>query len=471
MKTFRLTAVAASLALSACITAPHTGPRLLPLAETNLGLAARASAPLPAQDWWAAFGDAQLDRLMQEALANNPGLAQAMARVREAQAMADITRAGLYPSASYDAQETRQRFSGKSEIPPPFAGGTYWQGTQGLNLSWDLGFWGRQSSLLKQARSQTAADALDVASARLALSGAVAQAYLDLYRNQALADVAQRTLAQRQRILEITSKRVDSGLDTNVELREAQGAVPQAQVELEQAQAAVELDTHQLAALSGHGADVYAAIERPRLDPAATLPLPPALPADLLGRRPDILAARDRVEAATAGQAAAKAAFYPDVNLSVFAATSAVGFGNLFKAASGSYGAGPALHLPVFDAGRLKAEYRGAAAEIDDAVDGYNTTVLHAVQQASDQLSLIRALAAEVAEQQKSLDDAEAAYRLAEERYRNGLTSYLTVLSTETQVLTARREHVELVSAQAIARINLLLAVGGSFDPDAPLPL
>jgi NodT family efflux transporter outer membrane factor (OMF) lipoprotein len=471
MKTFRLTAIAATLALSACITAPNTGPLQRPLAETDLGLAAEVSAPLPKQDWWAAFGDAQLDRLMQGALANNPGLMQAMARVREARALADVTRAGQYPSVSYDAQETRQRFSRDSEIPPPFAGGTYWQGTQGLDLSWDLDFWGHQSSLLKQARSQTAADALDAASARLALSGAVTQAYVDLYRNHALADVAQRTLEQRQRILEITRKRLGVGLDTNIELRQAESAVPQAQLELMQAQAAVELDIHQLAALSGHGADVYPAIERPQLDPAAALPLPSALPADLLGRRPDIVAARDRVEAATAGQAAAKAAFYPDVNLSVFAATSAVGLGNLFKAESGSYGAGPALHLPLFDAGRLKAEYRSAAAEIDGAVDGYNAAVLHAVQQTSDQLSLIRALDAELAEQQESLDDAEAAYRLAEERYRNGLTSYLTVLSTETQVLGARRGQVELISAQAIARINLLLAVGGSFDPNAPLPL
>lgn len=471
MKTFRLTAVATTLALSACITTPYTEPRQQPLTEANLGLDTRVSAPLPVQDWWTAFGDAQLDRLMQQAVANNPSLAQAMARVRQAQAMADVTRASLSPSISYDAQETRQHFSRNSEIPPPFADGTYWQGAQGLNLSWDLDFWGRQSSLLKQARSRTAAGTLDVASARLALSGAVVQAYVDLYRNYALADVAQRTLAQRQRIFDITRKRVAAGLDTNVELHEAEGSVPQAQVELKQAQAAVELDIHQLAALSGHGADVYAAIERPQLDPAVALPLPSALPADLLGRRPDVLAARDRIEAASAGQAAAKASFYPDINLSAFAATSAIGLGNLFKASSDSYGIGPALHLPVFDAGRLKAQYRGASADIDDAVDSYNATVLHAVQQASDQLSLIRALNTELADQQKSLNAAEVDYRLIEERYHSGVTNYLTVLSRETQVLSARREHIELVSAQAIARINLLLALGGSFDPNAPLPL
>ena len=471
MKPFRLTAIALSLALSACITPPKQGPQQQALQGADLGLAPQLVAPQQAPAWWSAYGDAQLDRLMQQALSNNPSLAQAMARVREAQALADVSRAGLSPSVSFDAQETRQRFSRNDVIPPPYAGNVQWEGQEGLNLSWDLDFWGRQSSLLKQARSQSAAAALDVAGARLALSGAVTRTYIDLYRNQALADVAQRSYEQRQRILDITRRRVQAGLDTNVELREAAGAVPQAQVELTQAQAAATLDVHQLAALSGHGADAYAAIQRPQLDPATALPLPAALPADLLGRRPDVLAARDRIEAAGAGRDAAKAAFYPDVNLVAFAGSSAIGFGQLFRAASGNYGAGPAIHLPLFDAGRLKAEYRGANAEIDSAVAGYNDTVLRAVQDSADQLSLIAALDSEIAQQQQSLDDAEAAYALAGQRYGAGLSSYLTVLNAETQVLSARRQHVGLVSDLAIARVSLLLAVGGSFDPQAPLPL
>jgi NodT family efflux transporter outer membrane factor (OMF) lipoprotein len=346
-----------------------------------------------------------------------------------------------------------------------------WQGREGLDLSWDIDFWGRQSALLKQARSHSGAAALDVASARLALSGALAQAYIDLYRNNALADVAERTEAQRQRILEITRRRVQAGLDTNVELREASGAVPEAHVQLLQARAAAALDTHQLAALSGQGAEAYARIQRPTLDPAAILSLPEALPADLLGHRPDVLAARNRIDAARAGKAAAKAAFYPDINLVAFAGTSAIGLGNLFQGASGSYGAGPAIHLPVFDAGRLRAEYRGAAAEIDDAVATYNQSVLRAVRETSDQLTLVASLSDQITQQQRSLADAEAAYRLAEERYEAGLASYLTVLNTETAVLSARRLHVALLSDHAIARVNVLLAVGGSFDPQAPLPL
>ena len=462
---FRLIVVALTLALQGCITAPKLDPQQQMIASERLGLAVQVSTAMPVQAWWRAFNDPQLDQLMRQALADNPSLAQAMARVREARSLADVAQAGIAPSLSFNAQETRQRFSGHDVIPPPYAGTKRWEGHEGLNLSWDIDFWGRQDSLLKQARSRTTAAALDVASARLALSGAVAQAYIDLYRNDALADVAQRTEAQRERILEITRRRVRSGLDTNVELREASGAVPEAHVELLQAQAAAALDTHQLAALSGQGAVVYAQILRPRLDPAAILPLPEALPADLLGHRPDVLAARDRIEAAHAGQAAAKAAFYPDINLAAFAGTSAVGFDNLFHGSSGAYGAGPAIHLPLFDAGRLRAEYHGAAAEVDDAVSAYNQSVLQAVRETSDQLSLIEALNAQIVQQERSLDDAEAAYNLAEERYQAGLSSNLTVLNTESAVLRARREHVALVSGGAIARVSLLLAVGGSFDP------
>jgi NodT family efflux transporter outer membrane factor (OMF) lipoprotein len=454
--------------LSSCVLAPKDAPQVRSIDDSALGLST-GTAPPVADGWWKAYQDPQLDRLVEETLAHNPSLAQAMARVREAQALADTAHAGLLPSVSYDAKDTRQRFSSNDIIPPPFNGGIYWEGQEGVNLSWDIDFFGRQQALLRQARSQTAAAGLDIASARLALAGAVAQSYVDLYRQYALAELARKTEEQRLHILEITRKRVQAGLDTNVELREAEGGVPQAHVDLTQAQAAVSLAIHQLAALSGRGADAYAENKRPQLDLEAALPLPKALPADLLGRRPDVLAARDRVEAATAGQAAAKAAFYPDVSLTAFAGTDAIGFTELFRAASAGYGVGPAIHLPLFEAGRLKAQYRGATAEIDDAVASYNDTVLQAVRQVSDQLSLIDALNYELGEQSKSLDAAEQAYRLAGERYQAGLSGYLTVLNAETQVLAARRQRVDLNAAQAIARVSLVLALGGSFDPDAPV--
>jgi len=189
----------------------------------------------------------------------------------------------------------------------------------------------------------------------------------------------------------------------------------------------------------------------------------------LLARRPDVLAAHSRIIGARAGLAAAKAAFYPDINLLAFAGTTAIGFDELFRGSSRTYGVGPALHLPIFDAGKLRALYRGSAAEVDLAISTYNQTVLEAVQQTADQISDIVALDTGLQQQQQSLDAAEDAFRLATERYQAGLTTYLSVLTTETEVLSERRQRVELLSARDIARVTLLIDVGGDFHLDSSL--
>jgi len=193
--------------------------------------------------------------------------------------------------------------------------------------------------------------------------------------------------------------------------------------------------------------------------------VPTELPINLLARRPDVLSARMTVEAADAGRLAAKAAFYPDVSLRALAGIGAFGLNNLVQWNARGYGAGPVLSLPIFDGGRLRGEYRGSEAQLDGAISIYNDTVLHAVQQTADQLTQLDALANEQRDQQQTLEASEAAYKLAEERYRAGLASYLSVLNAETQVLAARQSMVDILTSQAVARVTVLLAVGGSFDP------
>jgi NodT family efflux transporter outer membrane factor (OMF) lipoprotein len=297
------------------------------------------------------------------------------------------------------------------------------------------------------------------------LAGAIAQAYIELYRENALADIAQRSELQRQNIVDITRRRVSAGLDTQLEIREAEGQLPQARVARTQAQAAAQLAVHELATLTGQGAAEYPTIERPVLQVQEALPVPKDLPINLLARRPDVLSARSLVEAADAGRLASKAAFYPDVSLRALAGIGAFGMSNLVQWNARGYGAGPLISLPLFDGGRLKAQYRGSEAELDSAIAGYNDTVLHAVEQTADQITRLDALAREQVDQQQTLDATEAAYKLAEERYRAGLASYLSVLNAETQVLTARQSMVDILASQAVARVTLLLAVGGSFDP------
>ena len=357
---FRWLVAALSAVLCACATPPKGDTQRAAIADSGLGLAGPAAAPAT-EGWWQGFDDAQLDRLIQQALSENPGLAQAGARLRLAEAQAAAARAGQLPGVKLSAGETRLKIP--EGFPQALAGGqTVWLGDLGAVLSWDLDLWGEHRDAVVQTRALAQAATLDIDNARLLLAGALVQSYIDLYRSYAFADIAERTEAQRLNILDITRQRVAAGLDTRVELREAEGALPQARLALTQAQSAQALAIHQLAALGGRGADAYAAISRPQLHLEAALPLPTELPINLLARRPDVIAARARIEAADAGKRAAKSAFYPNVTLTALAGFASFSLTDLLGAKSFGYGAGPALSLPLFDGGRLRAQYRGTEA-------------------------------------------------------------------------------------------------------------
>jgi NodT family efflux transporter outer membrane factor (OMF) lipoprotein len=456
---------AALLLLSACATLPPAkpAPPPAPLDPARLGLSGAQVAPA-ANGWWRTLGDPQLDTLIERTLSDNPGLAETTARLQAAQSQVDAARANELPTLRLSGGETRLKVP--SGFGPYLLGGqSVWLGNLGARFNWDLDLSRRQSHALAAARDRAQAATLDIESARLLLAAAVTQTYISLYRSYALADVAAQAEEQRGRILDITRRRVSAGLDTRVELREAEGALPQAHLVLLQEQSSAELLRHELAALSGRGADAYASIGRPGLSLPLTLQVPSDLPINLLARRPDVIAARWRVDAADSQLLAARAAFYPSVNLSALVGFASISLGKLLSAESFGYGAGPAFSLPLFDAGRLRAQYRGAEADLDAAAASYNDTVLGAVREVSDQLTQLASLEGEIAQQRRWADAAEEAYRLAEERYRAGLATYLSVLNAETEVLNARRQSVELMAAQASARVTLLLTLGGSFQP------
>jgi len=453
--------------LAGCVTPPREDPHPRKLVDHDVGLNGAAVDPV-ADSWWDSFQDPQLDRLIRQGFKDSPTLAQAQTRVAAALAQVQSAQAALGPKANLDVSSLYQRAPENYFFPPPLAGHTFWMSQAGGSLSWDLDFWGRQADAVHSARDLAQSAHFDEENARLMLAGAIAQAYIELYRQNALADIAQRSQAQRQNILDITRQRVTAGLDTQLEIRQAEGQVPQARVAYEQARAAADLAVHELATLSGQGADAYASIERPVLNVQAALPVPAELPINLLARRPDVLSARLSVDAADAQRLAAKAAFYPDISLHALAGIGAFGLNNLVQWNARGYGVGPVLSLPIFDGGRLRAEYRGSEAQLDGAILSYNYTVLRAVQQTADQLTQLDSLAKEQRDQQLTLESTEAAYKLAEERYRAGLAGYLSVLNAETQVLAARQSMVDILTSQAVARVTVLLAVGGSFDPRAP---
>jgi NodT family efflux transporter outer membrane factor (OMF) lipoprotein len=458
-----VTLLLTNLVLGGCVVTPPTTPRETPLKADGLGLS-QVFAPEVADTWWMAFDDSQLNALVDQALKGNPSLAAAMARVRAAQSELSAARAATYPQATFDGQEVRQRFPKNYNIPPPFAGTWQWFGTEGANLSWSLDFFGKLDSQIARVRASARAAQLDATAARLMLAGSVAEAYVGLWRAYVLVDVAQDAVEQRTSILSLTQDLVQAGLDTLASEKEASALLALAREDLTQAMAARELATHQIAALIGRGANAYD-IRQPQLN-AAALTLPAMLPADLLARRADVAAAQARVEAAFQSREIARKAYYPDINLIGLAGTAAIGFNNLFSLSSSQYGAGAAIHLPIFDAGELDAGYAGATASLDEAVSNYNTTVIAAVKDTADALTDLRSLENQAGDQKTALSDAQESFDFASERYRSGLLPQQTMLDAESLLLEARQQDAALAADTISARVTLLMAIGGGFKLD-----
>jgi NodT family efflux transporter outer membrane factor (OMF) lipoprotein len=281
-------------------------------------------------------------------------------------------------------------------------------------------------------------------------------------------DVADRSLQQRNQQLDLIRQRVSAGLDTTVELRQGEGLLPETRQQLEAIDEQISLTRHALAALTAQAPNALDTLI-PRLQPVQVVPLPAAVPVDLLGRRADITAARWRVEAATSDVKSAKAQFYPNVNLTAFVGLSSIGLDRLFRESSEQYGAGPAIRLPIFDAGRLRANLTGRTADLDAAVENYNATLIDAVRDAADQIASLQSIARQQVEQQRTQVAAEQAYDLALQRYRAGLGTFLTVLTADATVLNQRRLSTDLRARVLDTQVLLIRSLGGGYavDPQA----
>jgi NodT family efflux transporter outer membrane factor (OMF) lipoprotein len=278
-------------------------------------------------------------------------------------------------------------------------------------------------------------------------------------------DIAAATVAERADILKLTQGRFKAGLENASAVEQAKALLALARADEKRTVAQRDMDVHAIAVLTGQGAAAYGTITRPAPNLDTALPLPTALPADLLARRPDILAAEARVEAAVKGREAAHADFYPNINLLAFAGFQSIGLGRLLDSSSFTYGAGPAIHLPIFDAGRIRANYAGATADLDGAVEAYNGVVLDAVRQTADAMTQVKSLESQRTDQQEALDSATRSFALAQTRYRTGLSDQIVMLNAESTLLTAREQMATLVANSTIQRVTLLLSVGGGFNP------
>ncbi|WP_312517623.1 efflux transporter outer membrane subunit [Massilia sp.] len=473
--TLRLALGSAILTLAGCVSMGPQGERASVHDATAAANSSRAIGSLatevaawPAQDWWRAYGDPQLDRLVEQARAGSPTVAAAQARVRQASALEGMAAAALGPQANASLRTSRQRYSENSNVPKPLAGSWQWANDAGVSIGYEADFWGKNAALVSAAAGRVNARQAEAQAATLAVSVAVTQAYLHLDHLYALRDLAEQELRQRSRILELVQQRVSAQLDSRAELRQAEIGVPAARGQIAALDESIALTRGQIAALTGQGQDSADAVARPALRLQRAAGVPANLPAALLGRRPELVALRWQVEAASGEIDVARAQFYPTVNLSLSAGLSTLGFDSLVHSGSRTFGAGPLITLPLLDGGRLRSNLAVRNADYDLAVEQYNGAVLEALRDVTAQLTSLRWLGQRVSEQDQALAAAEQAYDLAEQRYRAGLGNFVQVLIAETQVVAQRRGQAELAARANELDLNLVRALGGGYDVGAP---
>ena len=459
------------LSSAACLSVPNLGER--PQMRAPEAIDTRIDAPVAAPEagwpdarWWENYGDAQLTGLIEAALASSPTMDEAAARVRRAEAAAQQAGASRYPQISANASGGAvQQSTGSIDLPNGIDLPHQWNDNAqvSLSLSWDLDLWGRNRATLRAALSDTEAARADAAQARLTLSTGIASAYGDLARLAAVRATAEAYLRIRGETLRLMQARQAQGLENQAAVMRAEAGRASAASDLAAIDEQIELTRNRIAALIGEGPARGQTIALPTAARLEAFGLPADLGIGIVGRRPDIVAARLRAEGQGARIDAAHAEFYPNIRISALIGLQALGIGNLLSAGS-SYGSvGPAISLPIFSGGRIEGGYRAARADYDAAVANYDRTLINALKDVADVAASQRALAIRLRESRAALAASDTAFRMIEARYRGGLATYLDLLSAEDALNTSRRGVAELEASAFSLDVALVRALGGGF--------
>ncbi|WP_036666536.1 efflux transporter outer membrane subunit [Paludibacterium yongneupense] len=460
------------LAVGGCAQIPDLGalPTVNPVA--NLDSAKSFDAPAgvwPGDGWWRAYADAQLDALIAEALNGSPTLKVAEARFHQAGGMVQSAGATRLPEVSGNAalDETKQSYNylmPQGDFPGAVPKNWHDYGQATLNMSWELDFWGKNRSALAAATSEQQASLVETAEARLLLSTSIASAYAELSHLYTVRDADAEALALRSKTAALFRQRYVNGMETMASVNRVEARQDEAEANLHASDERIALQKNALAALLGAGPDRGLAIKRPTAHIPVSTGLPPRLASDLLGRRPDVVAARLRTEAAARRIDQAKAGFYPSVNLIGMLGMQSLGIHNLGKSGSDIGDAGVGLSLPIFNTERLQGQLRGVHAEYEMSVANYDATLSNALHEVADAATSRKALGAELRATRSSVIAARKAYDIVNQRYRGQLASYLDVTTAEDELVSAKRAQADVEARAMSLDVALVRALGGGFQ-------
>jgi len=473
IRSFALTALLSLLSagvLTACVSIPaepHAVAQPDVAAELPADIRLNGASAWPADRWWTRYGDAQLDALVDRALQNSPTLEAAVARVSAAQSTLVVTRAAAGADVGMTADANRQRYSANGLFPSPIGGGTFSDFNAKLQARYDFDLWGRNRAQVAAAAGEEFARKAEQAQVRQTLAGAVAGSYFELQSLWALAANLREQAAAQQQLIDDKARRVAHGLASADEPRAEATRLSELRARIAEAEAGAVGQREALRALLGRGEDALAKLQ-PRTLPAGLAELPPHLGYELLARRPDLQAARWRVEAAMSRVEAAQAAFYPEINLSASLGLDALSLPKLLTTASRTFFAGPSLALPLFNTGTLKGQLGGARSARDELIADYDQRVLDAVRDVAQAAAALQGLSAQSRQQQEAAALTEAQQRSSEARLRQGLADHAATVQAGLAVLRERQAVLQLDRQRLQTEVALTQALGGGFRAEAP---
>jgi NodT family efflux transporter outer membrane factor (OMF) lipoprotein len=464
----RLPALLASVvALAACSLAPQYQVPSTPVAAQYQTVGPWTSAQpadrIDRDGWWTMYGDTQLDDLETRLLANNTDLRAAYAHYQQAQAFVAQVESGLYPTISASAVPLRER---QSDTAPLRGNGPaeYNSATLGASASYNLDLWGRVRDSVVAGKDEAQATKADLASVRLSLEVELADSYVRMRGLDQQTDLLNETVTAYTRALQLTQTLHGQGIVSGLDVSRARTQLSSAQSQLSQNLAQRALIEHAIAVLVGTSA---AEFSLPQQTAALALPpIPTGLPSTLLQRRPDVAAAERRVAEANAKIGVARAAYFPNIALTLQGGVQSAAYAGLVSAPNLFWAVGPQLVQYVFDGGFRRAELDAAKAATEEAGERYRSVVLAAFQQVEDNLALLSYLGTALAQQRDAASAAQDSVNLALQQYKQGTVGYLDVVEAQTVELEAQREVLDIQTRQLSANVELLDALGGGWSSD-----
>jgi NodT family efflux transporter outer membrane factor (OMF) lipoprotein len=454
-----------ALMLGACSLRPPLKVPEVPTADSykELGPWTRAQPAdrLPRDSWWTLYDNGEIDTLERRLVGNNPTLAAALADYAQAKALSDQARAGLFPTLGLNAGATRERDSANAPLVTPTTPRYYDDYIVGGTVSYELDLWGQIRNSVAAGQANASASAADLENARLSLSAQLLQDYIALRSLDRQSAILADAVGIYQRALGLTQQRHDAGIAPGLDVAQAQTQLDSARSQASQTLVQRALMEHAIAALIGVSPSTFSI--KPAMVFVELPQIPTGVPSTLLERRPDVAAAERRMIAANAQIGVARAAYFPDLTLNAQAGFQSTSAADFISAPSRLWALGPSALLSVFDGGLRRAQVAQARAAFDASAANYRSTVVAAFQQVEDSLAALNHYHDAALEEKAAVAAAQRTLNLSMALYVQGATDYLTVITSQSALLQAQLQALNLDTLNLTASVDLVRALGGGW--------